>query len=346
MPPLVSVIVPLYNRKSYIARCVGSVLHQGFRDWELIIVDDGSTDHPEEILTQLQAQDARIRVVYQPNGGVSSARNAGLSVAEGEYIQFLDSDDALLPESLEQSISAARHTQADVVAFCSLKKSVRVQKNVEETPLVFHEAQTAISFLMQRGLLCTPWNKLWRKDLIGEVRFPEGVSWGEDFIFNLSVFSACHTCAYLQKQLYDMAEESPLSLSHTYSPNGFSDLLAQAQAIDALLQKMPSAEMQKCFDDYLWACYMQCVKKLSVGAALSYTQKLEVLRQWASHPIVMRLRKNLLRNRTLVSWLMAHEFVKPVPFVQRWVVRKSRVAASLRSLYRLVLGAGKLICRA
>ena len=100
--PKVSIIVPIYNVKPYLKECLDSILVQTFSDFELILVDDGSTDGSERLADSYALSDPRVKVVYKENGGLSSARNAGLDLACGEYIYFVDSDDYIEPDTLER----------------------------------------------------------------------------------------------------------------------------------------------------------------------------------------------------------------------------------------------------
>lgn len=114
---LFSVIVPIYNIEKYLARCIDSVLAQSFGDFELILVDDGSPDNCPAICDEYAKTDDRIRVIHKPNGGLVSARQAGISVARGDYIFNLDGDDAVCPDALESAYQIICDTQADIVSF-------------------------------------------------------------------------------------------------------------------------------------------------------------------------------------------------------------------------------------
>ena len=115
--PEISVVIPVYNVEPYLWECVDSVLTQTMQDFEIILVDDGSTDSSGNICDQYGAQDARIRVIHRPNGGLSEARNTGLDAATKKYVYFLDSDDYIVPTSLEQLYNLAEKERADVVFF-------------------------------------------------------------------------------------------------------------------------------------------------------------------------------------------------------------------------------------
>lgn len=115
--PAVSVVIPVYNVEQYLCECVDSVLAQTLQDFEIILVDDGATDSSGTICDRYGQQDPRIRVIHQPNGGLSAARNTGLDAAAGEYVYFLDSDDYIAPYALEHLRELAVKEQADVVFF-------------------------------------------------------------------------------------------------------------------------------------------------------------------------------------------------------------------------------------
>jgi len=113
--PQISVIVPIYNVENYLRRCIDSILGQTFTDFELILVDDGSPDHCPDICDEYAAKDSRVKVIHKPNGGVSSARNAGLDIAQAEYITFCDSDDYYLPDWLETLATELQAEKSDLL---------------------------------------------------------------------------------------------------------------------------------------------------------------------------------------------------------------------------------------
>lgn len=113
----ISVVIPVYNVEKYLRECVDSVLCQTYTDYEVILVDDGSTDSGGQICDEYALKDPRIRVIHQPNGGLSAARNTGLAAAQGEYVYFLDSDDYIEAQTLEHLVSLANKEAADIVFF-------------------------------------------------------------------------------------------------------------------------------------------------------------------------------------------------------------------------------------
>ena len=115
MDPIVSIIVPVYNAEETLRRCIESVLNQGFTDFELLLVDDGSTDSSAGICREYENGDRRVRVIHKENTGVSDTRNLGLSEARGTFVQFLDSDDWITPDATSLMVRAARDSGADMV---------------------------------------------------------------------------------------------------------------------------------------------------------------------------------------------------------------------------------------
>lgn len=139
--PKLSVVIPIYKVEAYLARCVNSVLNQTFSDLEVILVDDGSPDNCPAICDEFAAADTRVKVIHKPNGGLSSARNEGLKIATGEYVAFLDSDDAWAQNGLTTVMDAAKTNNADMVLFMSV--------DVTENGNVYKRRDTADIFCRQ-----------------------------------------------------------------------------------------------------------------------------------------------------------------------------------------------------
>lgn len=120
-----SIIIPVFNVEKYVQTCLDSVIEQSFRDFEVIVVDDGSTDGSPAICDAAAKQDGRICVIHQQNGGLSAARNAGLDIARGEWIGFLDSDDFIMPDMYEKLMDAAEKARADIAVCNYLRVDVQ-----------------------------------------------------------------------------------------------------------------------------------------------------------------------------------------------------------------------------
>lgn len=283
--PLVSVIIPLYNRKHLISRCVKSVCDQTYPHLEIIVVDDGSTDEPDEVLAEL-AKDSRVRIIRKPNGGVSSARNLGLDTATGKYIQFVDSDDVLLTSAVQRCVDVAEKEQATEVVYGFAQQPTDTEQSTDYSLLAGEEC---VAVLMSRGLLCGPVNKLFRKDLIGNLRFSENISWGEDFIFNLKYTSSCNKVTLLHASLYYVYDSDSGSLSRRYDPRGFDDAKAQIAAVNTYLSTPRKQTTVNIMKGYLWMCYLECARKVCNRSRLPFGEKIRFLRLWAQDKDIIEL---------------------------------------------------------
>lgn len=169
----ISIIVPVYNVEAYLSRCVNSILTQTYDDFELILVDDGSTDNSGKICDNFVSSDPRIRVIHKENGGVSSARNAGLDICVGKYVSFVDSDDFIAPIMLENLHSLAEKEKADIVdcGFTRVFDSTQPQDITSTDEYTITDGRTAIRNLPGAA---SSWAKLYRRELFRNLRFEEG----------------------------------------------------------------------------------------------------------------------------------------------------------------------------
>ena len=195
--PLLSIIVPVYDVERYLPKCIDSILAQTFTDFELILVEDGSPDGCPALCDAAAARDARIRVLHQKNGGLSAARNAGLDVARGEWIGFVDSDDYIAPEMYEALYQAVQSTGADL-ALCDY--AAVDEAGAPCLPPYTGLAQRIFTGreLLKRATntMAQPaWNKLYRRQVIADnhLEMDAQMRWCEDFLFNLSFIRHAET---------------------------------------------------------------------------------------------------------------------------------------------------------
>ncbi len=193
MSPKVSVIVPVYNKVSHLATCFESILSQEYKDYELLIIDDGSNDGSEAVcLRYAKAMPEKIRYIRKDNGGVSSARNVGMDAASGEYLCFVDADDFLCPGFLSALL---READGHDITTCSSGLD-RVWKGCE----IAEYADT-----VGRSMLGTAvWGKIYRRETVCDAgaRFAESVSFGEDTLFNLCIWSRVRSIRAIPYNLY------------------------------------------------------------------------------------------------------------------------------------------------
>lgn len=187
MKPVVSIIVPVYNAEKYLKRCVDSILRQDYRDFELLLMDDGSSDGSAEICDGYERADSRVRVIHKENTGVSDTRNQALDQAQGKFIQFLDSDDWIVPEATRLLVRSMEEYDCDMVIsdFYRVAGERLAQKGDIEEDKVMNRQEFAACMIenpadFYYGVL---WNKMFRRSIIEKyhIRMDTSLSWCEDF---------------------------------------------------------------------------------------------------------------------------------------------------------------------
>ncbi|WEV67736.1 glycosyltransferase [Bifidobacterium sp. ESL0769] len=208
--PLISVIIPVYNVKSYLASCIQSVREQTYRHLEIIIVDDGSTDGSGELCDLLALQDSRIKVVHKTNGGLASARNAGLDIAHGEYFGFVDSDDTITSQMYEFLLKAAEKDDCPL-SVCQFRYVFPDGKTMVKTKdaqsCVFDFNQAIIEMNIYRYFDMSACTKLFRADLFSDLRFPVG-KLSEDFFVMPQVLDKARRISFIAEACYNYYQRS------------------------------------------------------------------------------------------------------------------------------------------
>lgn len=199
--PEISIIVPVFNAEKTLRRCVESVCRRSSRDWELILVDDGSTDASPAICDEFASKDSRIRAFHKTNGGVSSARNVGLDNASGRMIVFADSDDIIHPEVLPDSCGTA---DLVIYSYSEAKPGGTPWFTRFDDRLLSGQEMT--DFIKERHytkVLKVIWGKVFTRKLIGDLRFDERIPLGEDFLFLLTYLQRTRSLALSSELLYE-----------------------------------------------------------------------------------------------------------------------------------------------
>lgn len=213
---MISIIVPVYNAEEYIKKCLDSIVNQTYKDLEIILVDDGSPDSSGAICDEYAKNDSRIKVIHKENGGLSSARNAGLNVASGEYITFIDSDDYIEEDTISSVVDAILQKQVEIV----LIREKQVNQNGETTKIV-GDTPTNTTFYKEKEFLVElvlgkqingACDKFYKRECIKDLRFEEGRHHGEDMLFNVCYLSCVKNVGYVDSIKYSyVANENSIT---------------------------------------------------------------------------------------------------------------------------------------
>lgn len=216
----ISIIVPVYNTETYLKQCIESIIKQNYTNWELILIDDGSSDSSPIICDEYSNKDKRIQVIHKKNEGVSKARNSGLDISRGEYITFADSDDYLSPDTFQTYINEIGLNNPDIIKVGYIKEYenntnevISINKNA-----VFYNTWDFHRALENSHYYSFLWNMCIKKECIGKIRFDNNINWLEDHIFSYQCYFNCKRMSILNKTCYHYRIRSINNLSNIKNP--------------------------------------------------------------------------------------------------------------------------------
>ena len=206
--PLVSIIVPVYNGEKTIERCLRSIQNQSYSNIEIIVINDGSTDHTQKVIEKYAASDSRFHYIEKPNSGVSDSRNVGMKAAKGDYVQFVDGDDWLVKQATEEFVKMALTFDCDMVITDYYRvrgRKISAKGHIESGPVItrmkYAEYMMEAPANFYYGVL---WNKFFKADIIRrfELSCSTELNWCEDFRFNLEYLQYVGKVGVITKPLY------------------------------------------------------------------------------------------------------------------------------------------------
>lgn len=218
---LISVVVPVYNVERYLRACLDSLLAQTYSSLDILLVDDGSTDRSGAICDEYAHRDPRIRVVHQKNGGLSDARNTGISLATGRYITFVDSDDAVSADMLAYLYELIIREKADI-ATCQKQLIDENGKNIpsrakSRSQTVHGNENCMKAFLVSKDIDTAAWGKLYKRELFREVRYPKG-KYCEDIFTTYRLFALSNTITVGEERKYGYRVRSDSIMHRDFLP--------------------------------------------------------------------------------------------------------------------------------
>lgn len=217
---LISVIVPVYNIRQYLEKCIESIIDQTYRNLEIILVDDGSTDNSGEICDFYSNKDSRINVLHQENKGLSAARNAGMKVARGDWLAFVDGDDWIESNMFEKMLDIGKEYDADLVLsrFKFATAKIEFEKENDHDAISIFEGSELIEEYIQKKKNCmispSVWDRLYKKEILDGLLFPEGRV-HEDICFTVDVFCRCKRAVYIDHPFYNYRVDRGESISNS-----------------------------------------------------------------------------------------------------------------------------------
>jgi glycosyltransferase involved in cell wall biosynthesis len=331
----ISIIMPVYNSELYLSEAIDSVLSQNYKSFELILVDDGSSDKSPGICDEYGAKYDNVRVIHKENGGICSARNAGLDAARGKYIGFCDNDDIYQPGLLRDNMKLAFSYDADVVRFSRRRTTTVDGRVVSQSSMTgYPNCYIPASCFAEKFDLINKtgegiWAGIYRSEFLREnnIRFREDMRYGFEDLYFVTQIYACRPSVVLNKNVYyDWMFRMEHSTSGRMEKNNISALIWALELKQSMLESFDIAK--KC--DYLWAVelserifyvfkYIEPRKK-----GLSFKARMELVKYFAdckvfdknnSRRIMAESRKSKNLSVICVNWMFLHRLYLPLYWI-------------------------------
>jgi glycosyltransferase EpsJ len=320
--------MPAYNAAKYLQKSVGSVIAQSFGDWELLVINDGSSDNTGALAGEFAARDSRIRVISQDNAGVSAARNRGMREARGELIAFLDADDALESDFLSDMLSAMDTYGGDCAACSHVREYDDGHTEEERFPLSagLHSGSELTEAIVL-PLLCDRlksdlfngfiWRYLFSRDLIADNNIRFSGAYLEDELFLIEYFSYPVSLAVCEKPLYRYYQ-NPGSVTRNYLPGYVDTFLASLEIKHDLIRRFRIPVYDYWENNTCWAGLLIAIGNIfAPGNRSSFCEKIAQLKTLRAIPEFSRAvseytPENMNRNKTIVAKLYSHSLYLPL----------------------------------
>jgi glycosyltransferase involved in cell wall biosynthesis len=259
MDSLISVIVPVYKVEDYLPRCVDSIINQSYKNLEIILVDDGSPDNCPKICDEYAKNDNRIKVIHKKNGGLSDARNAGMKVATGEYISFIDSDDYVSSDFIEILCNTMISENSDIVE-CSIVKFYEdnhFDDYKDDCDISCYETEEGLSKLIAENPFHQyVWNKLYRANLVLDIKFAVG-KLNEDEFWTYQAFGKAKKVSRINKTIYFYFQRKSSIMGNKYNLRRLDALEGKYNRQLYIEEAFPNLVVQSKID-FFGSCIFAC----------------------------------------------------------------------------------------
>lgn len=298
----ISVILPVYNVEKYLARCLDSLIKQTFDDFEVIAINDGATDNSPKILEEYSGKLKNFNIMNQENRGLSQARNRGIECAKGEYIYFLDSDDAIHPQCLEIAYTFAKENDADLVCFNYKHsdgkeyKTKPIDKNKIKSEIVanpLYKGKNKAQFNV--------WTKLYKRDFIKDIRFISGINF-EDYPYSYEIYSRRPKTVFLDIALYLYTRNEASISKQTSRPSHIKDYTTGILRVCDIYADDNLKEDR----EFIKIDFIPAILKHQIGRIrrASKANKKEMIKLFRAQLLELKKRDMLgFRGHKLINWL-------------------------------------------
>lgn len=310
MGPLVSVIVPVYNVEAYLRECIDSVTDQTYKNLEILIVDDGSTDNSPVLCEELLKSDTRIKVFHKKNGGLSDARNYALDRCHGEYITFIDSDDIVDKRLIEICLSKVNSSRSDMVSVNLQQFEVRNEIKIDDKfSFVTCDAQEAArKMLTCKGISSCGCAKLYRASLFKAIRFPVGRLY-EDYLTIYRILSETSCVTIVDAQLYFYRQRPGSIMRYQCSKKTVTLVDASVEVTEYVVNRWPDLKIA-AYEDQIAQCLkcLQGILNYDKAAFLDYQDKIDIIVRSKSRCLLVSRSVRIKNKIKILSYFLGKRF--------------------------------------
>ena len=305
---IVSVIVPVYNSKNTIERCVRSIKEQTYKDIEIIVVNDGSNDGTKQLLEKIIKNDNNIKLINKQNSGPSETRNIGIKEASGDFLMFVDSDDWIEKDAIEKMINIIKNYKVDIVRcnynffYCNskIKKNNILEKYKLKT--IFSSDELLDSNFFKSNLWYTVWGQLIKRECIHGIYFDIEKKIGEDLLFNINLYKKAFKIYFLNQPLY----------IYNFNPNGITKMMTEENLKSNMFEVIDNYLI--LYETFKDTDTKKIISNKCVKAMLSYTLQLIYLTKNKNY--VVNLFDYVKRNEKIKSFILYYNDKKYIRYIK------------------------------
>ena len=302
---MISVIVPVYNVEKYIRACLDSIINQTYRDLEIILVDDGSTDNSGVICDEYAQKDTRIQVIHKENGGQSVARNIGLQKAKGEFIGFVDSDDSIELDMFESLFSAIQDVDIAICGYNLVTGDKRIESGLLGQNKTLNQAELWKEIF--GNLNNAVWNKLFRRELLSGICFDAKFAHGEDLIFNILYLKSAKTGKYINRCLYNYYKRGDSITTGKFTKRKLLEIGSKDEALRLVQEIYP--KMTETAKKYAFRARMNIMRSIyRAKVEMEYQNEIQACGQYVDNHYSKI--KNELRIKERIEVIL-YKYFKP-----------------------------------